>query len=66
RYADYIFGLRKGKLIVEGPPSEVITSPLVKDIFGLDCVVIEDPVSGSPFAVPRGRYHTDHGLTPVL
>lgn len=66
RYADYIFGLRKGKLIVEGPPSEVITSPLVKDIFGLDCVVIKDPVSGSPFAVPKGRYHTNHELSASL
>ena len=37
RYADYIFALRKGKLIVEGEPSKVITSALVKDIFGLDC-----------------------------
>lgn len=66
RYADYIFGLREGKLIVEGPPSEVITSSLVKEIFGLECVVINDPVSGSPFAIPKGRYHTKAELIPTL
>lgn len=57
RYADHIFALRKGELVAEGAPSDVITSNLIKDIFGLDCTVIEDPVSGSPSVVPIGRYH---------
>lgn len=63
RYADYIFALRKGELIVEGEPSKVITSTLVKEIFGLDCIVIKDPISGSPFTVPKGRYHIKHEHT---
>ena len=57
RYADYIFALHEGKLVAEGTPAQVITSEAVKDIFGLDCTVIEDPVSGSPLVVPRGRHH---------
>ncbi|WP_088008829.1 ABC transporter ATP-binding protein [Indiicoccus explosivorum] len=57
RYADHIFALREGRLVAEGAPSEVITSERVRDIFGLDCLVIDDPVSGSPFAIPRGRHH---------
>ena len=31
RYADYIFALRKGKLIKQGSPEEVITSELIDD-----------------------------------
>jgi iron complex transport system ATP-binding protein len=57
RYADHIFALHQGKLVAEGAPAEVITSTLVKDIFGLNCIVIEDPISGSPLVVPKGRYH---------
>ncbi len=57
RYADYIFALSQGKLLAEGKPAEVITSTLVKDIFGLDCTVIPDPVSGSPMVIPKGRYY---------
>lgn len=57
RYADYIFALRKGKLVAEGGPKQVITSTLIKDIFGLDSSVIEDPISGSPFVIPKGRHH---------
>ncbi|ANY66036.1 iron dicitrate ABC transporter ATP-binding protein [Paenibacillus sp. BIHB 4019] len=59
RYADHIFALHKGKLVVEGEPAAVITSSMVKDIFGLDCTVIDDPISGSPLVVPRGRYHVN-------
>ena len=59
RYADYIFALEKGKLVGEGKPVDIITSTLVKDIFGLNCTVINDPVSGTPLVVPRGRYHVN-------
>lgn len=57
RYADYLFAMRQGKLIAEGKPSEVITSQLIKEVFGLDCAIANDPVSGSPTVVPIGRHH---------
>ncbi|WP_411344492.1 ABC transporter ATP-binding protein [Paenibacillus sp. WLX1005] len=57
RYADHIFALHTGRLIAQGSPADVITSERVKEIFGLDCTVIPDPVSGSPMVVPKGRYH---------
>lgn len=61
RYADYIFALHNGRLAAEGKPTEVITASLVKDIFGLNCTVILDPVAGSPLVVPKGRYHLQDG-----
>ncbi|MGF7047984.1 ABC-type cobalamin/Fe3+-siderophores transport system ATPase subunit [Paenibacillus sp. DS2015] len=64
RYADHIFALHKGKLVAEGEASKVITGTLVKDIFGLDCSVIEDPISGSPMVLPIGRYHVNNEYTP--
>ncbi|SHN56659.1 ABC transporter ATP-binding protein [Desulfitobacterium chlororespirans] len=57
RYADYIFAVHQGNLIAQGAPREIISADLMKQVFGLDCVVAQDPVSGSPFIVPRGRYH---------
>ena len=60
RYADYIFALREGKLIAEGEPSKVITSELIRDVFGLDCIVVEDPIAHSPSVVPIGRHHIRH------
>ena len=57
RYADHIFALREGKLIAEGSPSAIIDESLIKTVFDLDCTVISDPVSGTPFIVPIGRHH---------
>ena len=57
RYADHIFALQQGELVAEGTPTEVITSKRVNQIFGLDCTVINDPLSGSPLVVPKGRHH---------
>lgn len=57
RYADYIFAVKKGNLVAQGEPKDIITEELMKQVFGLDCAVITDPVSDSPFIVPKGRYH---------
>lgn len=57
RYADYIFVMQEGSLIAEGTPAEVITRELIARAFALDCDIIRDPVSNSPFLVPKGRHH---------
>lgn len=59
RYADYLFALHKGKLIAEGAPSHIVTETLIKQVFDLDSKVISDPVSASPFIVPKGRHHVN-------
>ena len=52
KYADYIFAMKNGKLLAEGTPNEIITTDSVKQIYGIDSVVIEDPMSLSPFVIP--------------
>lgn len=56
RYADYMFAFKKGALIQQGTPREVVTEQTVREVFELDCMVIDDPVSGTPLIVPKGRY----------
>lgn len=56
RYADHLFALKKGKLIRQGTPREVVTEQTIREVFELDCAVIDDPVSGTPLIVPKGRY----------
>lgn len=57
RYADNMFALKKGTLVAEGAPADILNERLVKEVFNLDCVVDSDPLSHSPYIVPRGRYH---------
>jgi len=55
RYAHRIVAMKAGSVVAEGVPEELIDPGLVRAVFGLDCEVIEDPVSGAPLVVPRGR-----------
>lgn len=57
RYADHIFAMHEGRLAAQGSPSEVISRELMQKIYGLDCQIIKDPVSGTPLIVPEGRFH---------
>ena len=65
RYADHLFALRAGHLVAGGAPREVVTSALMRAVFDVDALVIDDPVSGAPLVLPRGRHrvHTD-GASP--
>jgi iron complex transport system ATP-binding protein len=57
--------MNDGLNFVEGPPREVVDAASVSAVFGVDCEVIPDPVSGAPLVVPRGRHHAgaDQGVT---
>ncbi len=55
RYADYLFAIKKGRLVAEGTPKDIVTEELIKDVFNLNCSVIEDPVSKTPLIIPIGR-----------
>ena len=52
KYADYLFAMKKGKLIKEGTPDEIITQETIKEIYGIDSLIIPDPLSKSPLVVP--------------
>jgi iron complex transport system ATP-binding protein len=35
----------------------VLTQELALEAFGLDAVIIDDPISGTPMVIPRSRQH---------
>ncbi|MGG7668903.1 ABC transporter ATP-binding protein [Yersinia sp. J1] len=55
RYATHIIAMRDGQVVTEGAPREVITAELVEKVFGMPCLIIEDPVSHTPLVIPKGR-----------
>ncbi|WP_323449114.1 ABC transporter ATP-binding protein [Streptomyces yaizuensis] len=59
RYADHVIAMKSGRIVAEGDPVEVITAPLVEEVFGLRCRIAPDPVSGTPMIIPMGRYHEE-------
>ncbi|WP_045020875.1 ABC transporter ATP-binding protein [Rhizobium nepotum] len=55
RYATRLIVMKDGAVIAEGPPNTIVTAQLVQDVFDLPCIVIPDPVCGTPMVVPKGR-----------
>jgi iron complex transport system ATP-binding protein len=57
RYADHVIAMKSGRIVAEGAAREVVTEAMVQNVFGLDCRVAPDPVSGAPLIIPLGRHH---------
>ena len=55
RYASHLIALREGKIVAQGAPKEIVTAELIERIYGLRCMIIDDPVAGTPLVVPLGR-----------
>jgi len=55
RYGTHLIAMKGGKVVAEGAPEQVVTAELVEEVFGLRCLVVPDPVAGTPQVVPLGR-----------
>lgn len=64
RYSDHLIAMRDGNIIAEGSPTTVITAANMKEVFGIECLVSLDPISGSPMVMPKGRHHADISKSP--
>jgi iron complex transport system ATP-binding protein len=61
RYSDNLIVMKDGSIMAQGHPKDVITDELLREAFGLQARVIEDPVSDRPLIVPIGRTHVHAG-----
>jgi iron complex transport system ATP-binding protein len=57
RYSDNLIVMRAGAILAQGHPRDVITAELLREAFGLQATVIDDPVGDRPLIVPIGRTH---------
>lgn len=55
RYATHLIAMKDGRIVAEGPPSEIITAALIEEVYGLACLVVPDPLTGTPLVVPHAR-----------
>ncbi|MFR3706988.1 MAG: ATP-binding cassette domain-containing protein [Enterobacter hormaechei] len=55
RYATHLIALRDGEIVAQGAPKEIVTPDLIARIYGMRCMIIDDPVAGTPLVVPLGR-----------
>lgn len=50
-YADNLFFLKEGELIVHGKPKDILTEKIIEKVFKIKTTVIENPVTGKPLII---------------
>src|SRR5690606_10926107 len=59
RYADHIVVMKNGQIVATGVPATVLTPELVRDVFGVESSVVEDPMTGRPLIIPEQAVAAD-------
>ncbi|WP_166153036.1 ABC transporter ATP-binding protein [Occultella kanbiaonis] len=52
RYADHLIAMRDGYIVAEGAPEQIVTAPMIEEVFGLRARVVPDPELGVPIVLP--------------
>ena len=51
RYCDYLIVMKRGAVMAQGAPDEVMTEDLLKEVFDLDVIIHRDPISDTPMFI---------------
>jgi iron complex transport system ATP-binding protein len=52
RYAHHIVAIKKGTIVKEGSPEEVMNTDVLREVFGIEADIIADPRTGVPLCMP--------------
>lgn len=48
RYGDRLVVMKDGRIHAAGAPADVVTAEMVRDVYGLECEIHPDPLTGTP------------------
>ncbi|PKG39081.1 Fe(3+) dicitrate ABC transporter ATP-binding protein FecE [Psychromonas sp. Urea-02u-13] len=51
RYCDHLIVMKKGKIIAQDSPQEIFNDALLKEVFNLDALIMNDPVANKPMCI---------------
>ncbi|CAJ1000788.1 ABC transporter ATP-binding protein [Brevibacillus thermoruber] len=57
RYAQHMIAIKKGKVVCEGAPDQVMTHDVLREVFGIEADIVADPRTGVPLCLPYGLAH---------
>ena len=64
RASHRIVAMKDGAIIREGVPAEVLDAELLSGLYGVECDIFRQPVTGLPFCLPRSAVVDDRPATP--
>lgn len=51
RFADHMIGVKKGKIVCEGTPNDVMTKENLREIFNIDAEIVKEPRTNKPVCI---------------
>ncbi len=54
RFSDHMIALSKGEVVAAGPAESVITTDVLRQVFQIDAIIGNDPITGKPICI---TYH---------
>ena len=64
RYSHHMIALSGGEVFAAGPPDEVMTGELLREVFSVEAEIIPDPRTGVPLCIPYGLCHQTARVSP--
>lgn len=64
RYADHLVAMKDGRVVARGRPDQIVDAALVREVFGLEAVVVPCPVTGDPLVVPGAPWQPQTSSQP--
>jgi iron complex transport system ATP-binding protein len=61
RYSQYMIAIKQGQAISSGTPEEVVTTGVLREVFGIEADIVTDPRSGVPLCLPYELYRAAEG-----
>lgn len=65
RYADHLIVMQDGQVVSAGPPNDVVTSDMLREVFGVEAEIFTDPRTGTPLVIPHALSAT-FSACPIL
>lgn len=63
RYSHHMIALSEGRVSTAGPPKEVMSPELLREVFHVEADIIHDPRGGVPLCIPHGLHANGHART---
>ena len=59
RYSDRLVFMKEGRMHSSGDAKATMTEDTIRDVFGVECVIVKDPVTRGPMMVPYDLVNTN-------
>jgi len=55
RYAHHMVAIKDHEVWAAGKPEDIVNEEMIAAVFGMECIISQDPLFGTPMVIPHGK-----------